>query len=287
MRRLNRDGFTLIELIVVLGLMGVILGAIYQSINATQRTTAIQVQRIDVQQSTRATALYLGRVIRELDAADGDVILSGPTMMRIRSMTWTGVLCTLPAAAGSDVQFVIRRGFVFGVGGPNAAQDSILLYWDGDPEIRTDDVWLLGGLKTVAAGACPDASAGSILTVDISARSGGAGAALAGVTLGSPIRAFQVEELALYAQDGENWLGRRTADRAGTWSSMRALIGPLQTNGLAFAYLDAAGGTPAFTTDIVSIGVTVRGRSASPVSGLGYIRDSLITQITLRNNRRF
>ena len=42
MRRLNRDGFTLIELIVVLGLMGVILAAVYQSINATQRTTAQQ-----------------------------------------------------------------------------------------------------------------------------------------------------------------------------------------------------------------------------------------------------
>ncbi len=60
-----------------------------------------------------------------------------------------------------------------------------------------------------------------------------------------------------------------------------------EANGLAFTYFDDAGATPAFTTGIVSIGLTVRGRSAGPVSGQGYISDSIITRITLRNNRRF
>ncbi len=287
MRHLKRGGFTLVEMVVVMGLMGVVLAALYQSITATQRTTNMQVQRMDVQQTTRAAGLYLGHLLRELDAADGDVLVSGPTSLRIRAMVWTGVLCTPPVAAAGRVRFTVARGLLFGMRPPDAALDSVLLYADGDPEIRTDDVWLVGGLTDVAAGACPDASPGTVLRVDITAGSGGSGAALADVTLGSPIRGFVVEELSLYLGGGDYWLGRRTADRGATWTSMRPLIGPLEANGLAFTYFDDAGATPAFTTGIVSIGLTVRGRSAGPVSGQGYISDSIITRITLRNNRRF
>jgi prepilin-type N-terminal cleavage/methylation domain-containing protein len=287
MRHLKRGGFTLVEMIVVLGLMGVVLAALYQAIRETQRTTNTQVQRMDVQQSTRAVGLYLGHLLRELDAADGDVLLSGATSMRIRSMAWTGVLCTPPAAVAGRVQFTIARGLLFGMRAPDAALDSVLLYADGDPSIRTDDVWLMAGLTDVAAGACPDASPGTVLDVDVTAGSGGSGAALADVSLGSPVRGFTVEELSLYLENGNYWLGRRTADRAGTWSSMRPLIGPLETDGLAFTYFDAAGATPALTTGIVSIGLTVRARSAGPVSGQGYLSDSIITRVALRNNRRF
>ena len=256
MRHLKRGGFTLVEMIVVVGLMGIVMAALYQTILATQRTTNSQVQRIDVQQSTRAAGLYLSHLLRELDAADGDVLVSGATTLRIRAMGWTGVLCTPPVAAGSQIQFTIARGFLFGVRPPEAARDSVLLYADGDPEIRTDDVWLFGGLTTVAAGACPDASPGAVLQVDVSGASGGPAAALADVTLGSPIRGFSVEELSLYLQGGDYWLGRRTADRGGTWSAMRPLIGPLKTDGLAFTYFDDVGATPGFTTGIVSIGLT-------------------------------
>jgi prepilin-type N-terminal cleavage/methylation domain-containing protein len=287
MRHLKRRGFTLVEMIVVMGLMSVVLAALYQAIRATQRTTNMHVQRMDVQQSTRATGLYLSHLLRELDAADGDVLLSGPTMLRIRAMVWTGVLCTPPAAVAGRVRFTIARGLLFGVRLPDAALDSVLLYADGDPAIRTDDVWLVGGLTNVAAGACPDASPGTVLDVDVTAGSGGSGAALADVTLGAPVRGFDVEELSLYLASGDYWLGRRTADRSATWSTMRPLIGPLETDGLAFTYFDGAGATPALTTGIVSIGLTVRGRSAGPISGMGYITDSIITRIALRNNRRF
>ncbi len=69
MRPLRNRGFTLVEMVVVLGLMGIVLGALYQSIVATQRTTSAQFQRIDVQQTTRAAAMYMSNMLRELDAA--------------------------------------------------------------------------------------------------------------------------------------------------------------------------------------------------------------------------
>ncbi len=288
MRSVNRRGFTLIELVVVLGLMGIILGALYQSILATQRTTGTQLQRIDLQQTTRAAALYVSNMMRELDAAEGDILQSQPTLLRFRAMRWTGILCTIPVEAAGQVQFTIRRDLLYGVRGPDAGQDSILLWKEGDPTIRTDDEWLFGGLESSAAGVCPsDGSAGSTLRVVISAASGGNAAATVGMTVGSPLRGFQVEELSLYPWDGHYWMGRRTAGRNGAWTPVRPLVGPLTADGMSFSFFDAAGAPPAFTTGIASIALTVRGLSTQQVSGTGYLEDSIVTRVTLRNNARF
>ncbi len=287
MRPLSSRGFTLVEMVVVVALMGIVMGALYQSIVATQRTTSAQFQRIDVQQTTRAATMYVSNMLRELDAADGDILVSQATSLRFRAMRWTGVLCTVPFEA-TGLQFTIRGQLLFGIRGPDTELDSILLWREGDPSIRTDDIWLYGGLQSSAAGVCPDdGSVGTTLRVVISAGSGGNGAAVAGMTLGAPVRGFQIEEISLYQEGAEYWLGRRTADRAGTWTDVRPLVGPLTANGLAFSYFDINGAPPALTTDIASVGVTVRGRSANPVSGRGFLQDSIVTRVTLRNNARF
>ncbi len=288
MRPLSSRGFTLVEMVVVLGLMGIIIGALYQSIIATQRTTSAQFQRIDVQQSTRAAAMYVSNMLRELNAADGDILVSQATSLRFRAMRWTGVLCTVPFEAAGQVQFTVRGQLLFGVRGPDAGLDSILLWREGDLSIRTDDIWLYGGLQSSAAGVCPDdGSAGTTLRVVISAGSGDNVAAATGMRLGAPVRGFQVEEISLHLEGAEYWLGRRTANRAGAWEVVRPLVGPLTANGLAFSYFDINGTPPALTTEIASVGVMVRGRSANQVSRRGFLQDSIVTRVTLRNNTRF
>lgn len=285
MRPLRNRGFTLVEMVVVLAMMGIVMGALYQSIVATQRTTSAQFQRIDVQQTTRAAAMYLSNMLRELDAADDDILLSQATSLRFRAMRWTGVLCTVPVVNAGQVQFTVRRQLLFGIRGPDAVLDSILLWLD-DPLNGTDDKWLYGGLQSSVAGVCDDLSAGTTLRVVISA-GGNNQTAEDFVKLGAPVRGFQIEELSLYQQGDEYWLGRRTANRAGVWEVVRPLVGPLMDDGLAFSYFDVNGALPALTTQIASIGVTVRGRSARQVSGRGFLEDSIVTRVTLRNNARF
>ena len=285
MRLLRNRGFTLVEMVVVLALMGIVMGALYQSIVATQRTTSAQFQRIDVQQTTRAAAMYVSNMLRELDAADDDILLSQATSLRFRAMRWTGVLCTLPVENAGEVQFTVRRQLLFGIRGPDAALDSILLWLD-DPLNGTDDTWLYGGLQSSVAGVCDDLSAGTTLRVVISA-GGDNETAEDFVKLGAPVRGFQIEEISLYQVGTEYWLGRRTANRAGVWEVVRPLVGPLTDNGLAFSYFDINGAPPALTTQIASIGVTVRGRSARQVSGRGFLEDSIVTRVALRNNARF
>ena len=285
MRPLRNRGFTLVEMVVVLALMGIVMGALYQSIVATQRTTSAQFQRIDVQQTTRAAAMYVSNMLRELDAADDDILLSQATSLRFRAMRWTGVLCTVPVENAGEVQFTVRGQLLFGIRGPDAALDSILLWLD-DPLNGTDDTWLYGGLQSSVAGVCDDLSAGTTLRVVISA-GGNNQTAEDFVKLGAPVRGFQIEEISLYQVGTEYWLGRRTANRAGVWEVVRPLVGPLMDDGLAFSYFDVNGAPPALTTQIASIGVTVRGRSARQVSGRGFLQDSIVTRVTLRNNARF
>jgi hypothetical protein len=278
-------------MLVVIGLLAVILAAIYQSIGSTQRLTGTQVQRLHVQQDTRAAALFLTYTLRELDASDGDIRAASATGMRIRGMRWASVLCTAPVATIGGVGFMLRDSLTFGVRPPNPVQDSILLFRDGDQSRRADDRWLVGALQSTTPANCPDGSAGTVAIVTISPTSGGNDSALTGVPSGAPIRGFQMEEILLYDDGGTRWLARREAPRGGAFGPEQKLVGPLTSDGLAFAYFDSTGASAVSVLDVASVALVVRGRSpkrAHLTSGrIDYVLDSVITRVTLRNNQGF
>lgn len=291
---LSRRGFTLVEIIIAMVMAGLVGAAIYQAILGTQRVTRAQFQRMDVQQTTRAAAFYLSNALRELDAPDGDLKVIDPTLMQYRAMRWSGVLCSPVVSVASDVVTVLRNAMMFGARGPDAVRDSLLLFRDNDPTIRTDDAWLIGDVRGVAAGGvCTDGSAGTTLTFRISPGEGGNAAALAGaVTVGSPVRGYQLEEVQLFTDAaGVNWLGQRSMDRGGSWTPWQALVGPLTATGLAFTYLNAAGAVTTVPTEVAAVGLAIRGRSAElarvGAGTIDFMRDSLFTSVALRNNARF
>jgi len=286
-------GFTLVELIMALALGALVAAGAYRAIVGTQRVTQAGAQKIDVQQNLRAGATYMASALRELDAADGDINVATATRLRFRSMRWVGVLCDAPAKKGAtSVVLTIRSGSVFGLRAPSAVEDSALVFADGDPGSRADDVWLIGAVTGQSGGVCSDGSAASDLTVEITGASGGQAAALATVTAGAPVRGFQAEELSLFqAADSRWWMGQRTANRTGSWTAVRPLVGPLTAAGLAFTYHDTTSAVTGVLTDIASVSITMRGESERLVRGLGgavdYARDSIITRAALRNNERF
>jgi hypothetical protein len=171
-------------------------------------------------------------------------------------------------------------------------EDSALVFADGDPGTRADDVWLTGAVTGLSGAVCSDGSPATDLTVDITGASGGQAAALATVTTGVPVRGFQAEELSLFqAADSRWWMGQRTANRSGSWTAVRPLVGPLTATGLAFTYHDTTSAVTGVLTDIASVSITMRGESERRVPGLGgnidYARDSIVTRAALRNNARF
>lgn len=293
MRAVNRRGFTLVELMTALTLGTLVAGAVYHTVTSVQRVTQGGMQRIDVQQNLRAGLQYLTGMLRELDATDGDVTVATSSRLEFRSMRWTGPLCTAPAAgAGTSVSLAIRATPVYGLRPPDAVEDSVLVFRDGNPSTAVDDTWLVGAVTSVATGTCADGSPAVALTVEITSASGGRDSVLVGVTEGAPLRGFQQEELSLFqGADGRWWMGQRTANRSGAWTSVRALIGPLTSSGLSLAYHDTTGASTAALTDIASVAVTVRGESRAlvrwRVATIDYARDSLVTRVALRNNPNF
>ncbi len=288
---MNRRGFTLAEIIVAIFLTTVVGTSIYQLLWSTQRNTGALAQRMDVQDNVRSTVYYLSTVFRDLDASDGDIIALSSNSMRFRSGRWAGVICSAPATSGPDVLVSLRTSMMLGVRRPNPTMDSVHVYRDGDPATRADDRWLAAGVTTVTNGVCADGEAAVNVTVSVAASSGGNDSLLIGVTAGAPIRGFQVEELSLYQEgDGRWWLGQRAAVRLGSWSARQPVLGPYQTSGINLTFYDVNEVTTATVTDVASIELIVRGESrqrARGRNGVEYMRDSLITRVALRNNRRF
>jgi prepilin-type N-terminal cleavage/methylation domain-containing protein len=291
MHSMNRRGFTLIELMITLVLTGLMAGLAYEAMRSSQQMTRTLSARVDAQGTARAVMLYMATALRELDASEGDVVVADPSTMQYRAMRWTGITCSGITISGSDLEIRVKKSQLWGFRAPSPGVDSLLVYAENNTGTRADDVWLVAGISDTATLACPDASAGLRLTLLVSAASGGNAAATAGFTQGSPIRGFQHEEVSLYSNAGSQWFGHRTMDAAGTWTTTEALVGPLMTGGLSFAYYDTLSAVTATLTNIASVGVTVR--SVSTEAGLtsagvvSTLSDSLISRIALRNNRRF
>lgn len=289
---MNRRAFTLIEILIGLVLAGLVGGAVYKVLIESGRITRALNGRVDAQQSARTAALYLSTALREVAASEGDIIAASGTAIEFRAMRWTGITCTGLSQSGGNLLVTLRDSQLWGYRAPDNALDSLILYIENDVETRADDAWAYGSISDVETYAddnvtCPDAAPGTRLTFQINAASGGNAGALAGFTTGSPARGFQHEELSLYTgADTRQWLGFKTMNSAGTWTAVDALLGPLTAGGLALSYYDTLGVSTANVANIASIEVVIRAQALERTPA-GYVADSVITRIAVRNNRRF
>jgi prepilin-type N-terminal cleavage/methylation domain-containing protein len=296
----SRRGFTLVELLVALVLLGLVSAATYRILVNNQRLYMAQTQRIDLSQNIRAAGTILPAEFRELDAADGDIIAMSATSITIRAMRWLSFVCQAPVLGGlAPFSMIIRGGQpgqmgFFGARGVQTVTDSMLIYWDGDQTTRTDDYWTGGGFTATAAANCPGLPAGQpgqLVTFNMNWAPVGALAAnkLGAITVGAPVRGWERVTYSLYQPAGDTsfYVGLQPA--AG---SMQPLIGPVLTNGMTLSYFDVNGAVTAVKTAVARIDITVRGRTAVAVRSGGQAArraavDSVITSVALRNNRRF
>jgi prepilin-type N-terminal cleavage/methylation domain-containing protein len=293
MLTLKRRGFTLVELLVALVLMGIVTTAIYRVLVNNQRTYQAQTQRIDLQQNIRAAGTILPAEFREMNAPDGDIKGMWQDSIQIRAMRQFGIVCTIPVLNGGVVtgknirlrnQMIMgSRGFVIG--------DSVLVFHEGSEDSRNDDAWAVGRVTGVVSGVaanCTDATAGTQLNIDFAAFAAPLTNVAGSIPMGAPMRGFEVVTYKIYqAADGLWYLGLR-----GPAGGLQPLIGPLiGSTGLRLNYYDAAGAVTAVPANVASIEIIVRGRTAQaiqqPSGGRVTPVDSIVTRVALRNNRRF
>ena len=298
-----RRGFTMVELLVALALLGIVSVALYRVLVNNQRLYMAQTQRIDLAQNIRAAGSILPAEFRELDAFDGDIIAMAPTRLELRVMRWLSFICVPPVLGGAGLnglQMTIRGGvpgqpMFFGAREPNIQVDTMLIYYDGDPTSRQDDFWARGTFNAIpnAPTTCPDPEppgAQPAVRVNFSLNLLGLGPNVANaIPVGAPVRGYEHVVYQLYQPAGDtSWY----VGFQGAVGTMQPLIGPVLTNGLTFQYFDANGNVTAIRTNVARIDITVRGRTTAAVRSSGdapraTIVDSVVTSVALRNNRRF
>ena len=292
----GRRGFTMIELLVALVLLGLVSAALYRVLVNNQRLYMAQTQRIDLSQNIRAAGSILPAEFRELDASEGDITAMSATSISMRAMRWLGFACNTPGLGGAltSVSVIVRGGapgqpLFFGARAIDNAKDSVLIYYDGDPTSRVDDFWAVAGITSAPNGQnCDDGTNGQRLLLNINLLGLGPNVANA-IPAGSPMRGFERVVYQLYRPAGDTswYVGFQPANQ-----TMQPLIGPVLSNGLTFQYFDVNGNVTAVRTQVARIDITVRARTTGAVRAGGQaaaatIVDSVVTSVALRNNRRF
>jgi len=295
---LARRGFTLIELMVALVLMGLVSTAVYKVLVSNQRLYLAQTQQIDLQQNIRAAATILPAEFRELDAADGDITGMGPDSIRMRAMRQLAFVCNTPALGGGigQLDLTIRATPMYGNRLSFAAGDSLLVYWEGDPSKRSDDIWLPAQVQSILATGAVCNDSGPTLNQGFSLRmqpnwiNNAALNVANAITRGAPVRGYDKVVYRTYqAADGNWYLGQRNPAQGGT---IQPVIGPLiGANGVTFSYYDSIGAVTNLPTQVAQIEIVLRARTASPIRSGGagvqaYKVDSMVTRVALRNNPR-
>ena len=293
MSQINRRGLSLVELLVALVILGLVTASLYRVLVNNQRVYQAQTQRIDLQQNIRAAVTILPAEFRELDAYDGDILAMGPDSIRIRAFRVLGFICNapnLPLLPLVGQQITVRNSLLFGSRGFIAGSDQVMVYYEGDEGVRTDDAWTAPTLLTASGSQnCPDGAPGTRLTLlNLTITPLPVPLVINGLTRGSPVRAFEPVTYRLWqGLDSRYYIGLRTS------SGIQPLVGPILANGLSFAYYDSTGTVTATPSLVSSIGITVRAQTVQPVqvsagsTAKELAVDSITTRVALRNNRRF
>jgi prepilin-type N-terminal cleavage/methylation domain-containing protein len=280
---LTRRGFTLIELLIALVLVGIVSAAIYQLLVSNQRIYRQQTQRIELNDNMRTAISILPGELRELDASDqlgSDIIAMSDSAITYKVMRSLYLVCA--NASGTDIYLDTAR---VGLRGLDADYDSLLVFADSNTGRAGDDRWIHANVQSISTGNnCPGSRPSIRVRLSVNIATSDT------VLAGSPVRGFEVVESRSYVDASSNlWLGQRRWSKSGGWGQIQPIVGPLQAGGLQFTYLDANGAVTTNQAAVTRIAITVRGRTAEPVQlstgGIGYLVDSMVTHVALRNNR--
>lgn len=277
----GRNGFTLVEVLIVLVVLGIVGAAMTKTMLNMQRGTERQTQQADMQSDLRASAGLLPAELREL-AAGLDILAATPDSIAYRAMRATGFVCGVVMPN----QVAVLNSTLYKYRDIEAGRDGLLIYVEGDDAETADDRWDTHAITNTMSATCGAGSA-TLLTVSPNLDPLSLGAL--GLPLaGAPVRTFETMTLKLYTADGRGWLGARSMSAG---EPIQPVLGPLDAgSGMQLIYRDAAGtdlGAAPVLADIRGIDVVVVGETDNAVStgqDSRVIRqDSVSVRIRLRN----
>lgn len=278
-----REGFTFVELLLVLVLGTMLLGAVYETLSRQEQAYGLFSAVAGTQQDTRLGMDVLASELKEVSAGGGDLIMATQDSLKIRALRQFGIIC---ATDKNNKRFTVAT---LGVGG-FVVGDSVVIYVDQDSLKAADDTWQRETLSAVGTTSCTTTlglSLGSLLpggtlqqlTVP------GSGLRFDSIFPGAPIRSFETVTYRVGTTDGEPFL-QRVVKGAAT-----PLFGPVPaTDGFKIEYFDTAGTQlTTFPLSAADRGVVHRirlqlyARRRAGAPGSTYT-DSLVSDIYLRGS---
>ena len=269
------EGFTLVELLLVLVISGVVMGGIYAVFASQLRSYTKVRERTDVHMSLRSAAALLAWELRGASAEGGDLRDLQTDRLTLRAVQGTGVVCVKHADRP-------RYGLWATDGDLTTASVDSALVFQPRSAGTTDDRWrpvAVAELRSPTADVATCAWADGRAAERELRLAVGSVTDTAGIAVGSPVRLFREVTYGILTRDGREWLGRRTG---GSWE---VFAGPLETDGLRFTYLDASGGTTADPAQVAAVEIRIRAEShdRSTLGSVGFESDSLALRVALRN----
>lgn len=301
--RPRRSGFTLIELMLVIVISSIVLGAVVAMVVRQQRFYRGAAAVMAARGSVRAAIDVLRSDLRAISPTDGDIYAMTSTGIDFRSGLGASVICTMNAARTTitipPASLATNSGLTSWVQMPEVG-DTLLIFDPGSLPSTSDDRWRRYTLTSapVAGASCPNVS--GFTTTASEATSGWTlavtPALTATVATGAAIRFVRRVRYQLYqASNGQWYLGSSTCipALATPCPALQPVSGPyLPGNGgspgIAFAYYDRTGTVTSDPTRVARIDIVARAETAQPLGGTGFTtsgayQDSLLATVATRN----
>ena len=293
--RVDRRGFSLVELIVILALSAIVMGGLTSVLVRQQRFYRGTADLIETRSQIRQAAGIIPADLRGVSTIGGDILAISDTSMIFWATIGQAVACTaVPLAASIDIPPLVlaNNNTLASFSVTPGAGDTVYVYHDGPTEAAVDDHWKAYGITgppTASAAPCLALTGAADLTT--SRYSFPLSTALdADISIGTPLRFVRRTRYTLYQAGDNSWyLGYCSPDCVGTPQPIAGpfLPGSGATKGVSFTYQDGAGAVTSVPANVAQVSIVVRGQTQGKVDMGGYgnttVGDSLRFSVAIRN----
>ena len=310
-RSAPRAGFTLVELMVVVVLLSLVVGAMVRVVVRQQRFYRGASDIIDTRSQLRQAVNVLPADLRGISrrgsglaGTDPDILAMRDSMIDVRVLVGTGTACAASASAANPGSITVLPADLAKGNSLTALPDLpkrgdfVFVFRDGDPLKSSDDQWTRYQLTADATTSTAVCTAGPLVQAADAAKPR-VSVAIAGsigfdIPAGTPVRFARRTRYSLYRAADTRWyLGYNTWNGS-AWNGIQPVSGPYRpystladSTGLRFAYYDSLGAVTTVPGNVARIDIVVRGETESAIKIPGFkdgrYRDSLVMRVAVRN----
>ena len=245
---MKRRGFTLVELLVTLTILGVLGTVLTQLLLNQQRFFQRSVEQASVRRELRTAMSILPAEIRSLSTSGGDLTGLSETAMQFRGLIGASIVCAKPSNTQIDLPPIdLAHNVLTSWYTQPVAGDTVYAFDEGDSRGAEDDAWVARRITAVTATTtpCPGAP-----YTDPVADAGKrrfritvASALPDSVKIGAGVRFYRHMRYELSESSEQKWYLSRS-EYAGGWTSPTYMSGPYEAptkGGIRFRYFDSTG----------------------------------------------